>query len=124
MSYIFGSVIPLPAGKKQEYIDSAARRAPILKEYGATRIIECWSTEIEPGTGVDPGTGVLGAARARPVAFVFSWIVWPSKEACYAGMRKVTADPNLAMGIPLYEGMQPILGGFEVLLDTDGELDK
>ena len=117
MSYIDGFVIPVPAGKKQAYRDLAARAAPIFLEHGATRVVECWGDDVPDGKVTD----FKGAVKAEGgEVVVFSWIVWPSKEAREAGNRKVMADPRMKMEgeeMP-FDGKRMIFGGFEVLLDA------
>ena len=44
MSYIDGFVIPVPADKKEAYRKMAETAAPLFKEYGAIRMVECWGT--------------------------------------------------------------------------------
>lgn len=44
MSYIDGFVIPVPTAKKSAYREMAVKASLIFKEYGATRIVECWGT--------------------------------------------------------------------------------
>jgi len=51
---------------------------------------------------------------------VFSWIIWPSRQARDAGMKKVMADPRLQPDThPLpFDGKRLIYGGFEVLVEA------
>ena len=117
MSYIEGFVIPVPAGKKQAYREMAAMAAPIFQEYGATRVVECWGDDVPTGTNTDFFRAVQ-AQEGENV--VFSWIVWPSKEARDAGSAKVMADPRMQMGDDMpFDGKRLIYGGFELLLDSD-----
>ena len=54
---------------------------------------------------------------------VFSWIVWPSKEARDEGTRKVMADPRMDMdGAEMpFDMKRMIFGGFSVLFDSDAK---
>ena len=49
----------------------------------------------------------------------FSWIVWPSKEARDAGMKKVMADERMKPeNNPMpFDGKRLIFGGFETLVE-------
>ena len=122
MSYIDGFVIPVPTGKKQAYRDMAAKAAPLFKEFGATRVVECWGDDVPDGKITD----FKGAVKAEPgETIVFSWIVWPSKEVRDAGRQKMLDDPRMEMPADMpFDGKRLIYGGFAVLLDTDGEMDK
>jgi uncharacterized protein YbaA (DUF1428 family) len=50
---------------------------------------------------------------------VFSWILWPSREARDEGMTKVMADPRLRPDVnPMpFDGKRLIYGGFEIIID-------
>jgi uncharacterized protein YbaA (DUF1428 family) len=117
MSYIDGFVIPVPAGNKEAYRDLAARAAPIFKEHGATRIVECWGDDLPDGKVTD----FKGAVKAEGgETVVFAWVMWPSRAARDAGNKKVMEDPRLKMdGDAPFDGKRMIWGGFEILLDSE-----
>jgi uncharacterized protein YbaA (DUF1428 family) len=117
MSYVDGFVIPVPAGKKDAYIKMAAQAGPLFIEHGALRVVECWGDDVPDGKVTDFKRAVKAEAGE---GVVFSWIVWPSKEARDAGQAKVMADPRMEMppeGMP-FDGKRMIFGGFVPLLDT------
>lgn len=118
MSYVDGFVIPVPAGKKQAYRDMAAKAAAVFKEYGATRVVECWGDDVPEGKVTD----FRGAVKARADEnVVFSWIVWPSKQVRDQANPKVMADPRMKMTNDMpFDGQRMILGGFDVLLEVGG----
>jgi uncharacterized protein YbaA (DUF1428 family) len=115
MSYVDGFVIPVPTENKAAYRDMAAIAAPIFKEFGATRIVECWGDDVPDGKVTDFKRAVKAGAGEN---VVFSWIVWPSKAVRDEGMKKVMADPRLQPGSDMpFDGQRLIYGGFEILLD-------
>ena len=56
-----------------------------------------------------------GVQRKDDETVVFSWIVWPSKEARKAALDKVMADPRMKPEVnPMpFDGKRMIYGGFE-----------
>lgn len=116
MSYFDGFVIPVPTGNREAFRRIAAEAAPIFKEYGATRVVECWGDDVPDGEVTD-FNGAVKAEEGETV--VFSFIEWPSKEARDAGNRKVMEDPRMQPDgddMP-FDGMRMIFGGFETLVD-------
>jgi uncharacterized protein YbaA (DUF1428 family) len=122
MSYIDGFVIPVPSGKKQAYIEMAAKAAPMFKEYGATRIVECWGDDVPDGKVTDFKRAVNAEAGET---IVFSWIVWPSKEVRDAANQRMRSDPRMQPPADMpFDGKRMIFGGFQPVFDTDDEVSK
>ena len=116
MSYIDGFVVPVPAGKKEAYREMTASVAPIFKEHGATRIVECWGDDVPDGKVTDFRRAVQAEAGEN---VVFSWIVWPSKTVRDEGNKKIMADPRMKMMDDMpFDGKRMIIGGFSILFDT------
>jgi uncharacterized protein YbaA (DUF1428 family) len=116
MSYIDGFIIPVPAGNREAYREAAAQAAPIFKEHGALRIVECWGDDIPDGEVTDFKKAVKAEGTEN---VVFSWIVWPSKEARDEGNKKVMTDPRLAGAEMPFDAKRMFWGGFRILLDTE-----
>ena len=107
MSYIDGFVIPVPAGNKEAYRAMAAKAAPIFKEHGATRIVECWGNDLPDGKVTD----FKGAVKAQGGEnVVFAWIEWPSKQVRDEAWKKMMAEPH-PESMP-FDGKRMIWGGF------------
>ncbi|MDB5374485.1 MAG: hypothetical protein JWP04_3127 [Belnapia sp.] len=117
MGYVEGFVVAVPAANKDIYRRCAAEAAPMFKEFGATRMVECWGDDVPEGKLTD----FRGAVRAEPgEVVVFSWIEYPSKEVRDAANAKMHADPRMkAMGERMpFDGKRMIFGGFSTLLDV------
>ena len=94
----------------------AAKAAPLFKEFGATRIVECWADDVPEGTQTDFYRAVK-AEEGETV--VFSWIEYPSREARDAANAKMMSDPRMKeMGENMpFDGKRMIYGGFAILLE-------
>ncbi|WP_414472431.1 DUF1428 domain-containing protein [Microvirga sp. M2] len=115
MSYVDGFLIPVPSENREAYREAAAKAAPVFKEYGAVRIVECWGDDLPDGTLTD----FKGAVKAQDGEnVVFSWIVWPSKEARDEAYKTLRSDPRLAEKDMPFDTKRLIFGGFQVILDT------
>ncbi|WP_262296581.1 DUF1428 domain-containing protein [Microvirga sesbaniae] len=117
MTYVDGFVLAVPADKKDEYRRHAAEAAPLFKEFGATRMVECWGDDVPDGKLTDFRRSVQ--AKDDEIV-VFSWIEYPSKEIRDAANRKIMTDPRMeAMGKQMpFDGKRMIFGGFMPILDV------
>jgi uncharacterized protein YbaA (DUF1428 family) len=119
MKYVDGFVLAVPADKKEEYCKHAAQAAPLFKEFGATRMVECWGDDVPDGKLTDFRRSVQ--AKDNEVV-VFSWIEYPSKEIRDAANQKIMAEPRMqAMGEQMpFDGKRMIFGGFDTIVDERG----
>lgn len=117
MNYVDGFVLAVPAENKDAYLELAGKAAPIFREYGALRVVECWGDDVPDGEVTDFRRSVQ--AREDEVV-LFSWIEWPSKEVRDAGIEKMKSDARMKPeGMP-FDGKRMIFGGFAPILD-DGQ---
>jgi len=114
--YIDGFVIPVPAGNKDAYVASARKVWALFKEFGATRLVECWGDDVPKGKVTD----FYGSVKTEPgEVVVFSWIEWPSKAVRDAGQQKMMSDPRMKeLGPMPFDGKRMIFGGFAPVLDA------
>ncbi|MDJ0882415.1 MAG: DUF1428 domain-containing protein [Gammaproteobacteria bacterium] len=116
MNYIDGFVAAVPNENKEKYIHHAKEAAIVFKEHGALKLVECWEDDVPEGEI----TSFPKAVKCKDNEIVvFSWIVWPSKEARNLGMEKVMDDPRMSEEVnPMpFDGGRLIYGGFQVLID-------
>ncbi|MCS2169764.1 DUF1428 family protein [Scandinavium sp. TWS1a] len=116
MKYVDGFVVAVPADKKEAYIALAAKAAPLFKEFGATRVVECWADDVPDGKLTDFRMAVKADDNEE---VVFSWIEYPSKEVRDAANAKMMTDPRMKeMGDSMpFDGKRMIYGGFAPILD-------
>jgi uncharacterized protein YbaA (DUF1428 family) len=117
MTYVDGFVAAVPTANREKFRKHAADAAPVFKEHGALKVVECWGDDVPDGKV----TSFPMAVKCEPgETVVFSWIVWPSREVRDAGMAKVMADPRVqADANPMpFDGKRLIYGGFEVVVEA------
>ena len=116
MSYVEGFVLPVPADKKQAYIEHALYCADVFKDYGMTSMTECWGDDVPEGKVNSMRTAVL---LEDGETVVFSWMTWPDKATRDAGWEKIMNDPRMksdAVDIP-FDGKRMIFGGFVPIVE-------
>jgi uncharacterized protein YbaA (DUF1428 family) len=88
----------------------------LFKEYGATRVVDCWGDDVPQGKL----TSFPMAVQCQPdETVVFSWITWPSRELRNEAWNKVMADPRMqSAATPPFDGKRMIFGGFEVVSEV------
>ena len=117
MNYIDGFVAAVPTANRAAYRQHAEAAAPVFKEHGVLKVVECWGDDVPEGKVT---SFPMAVQRKADETVVFSWIVWPSKSVRDAGMAKVMADPRLKPDVnPMpFDGKRLIYGGFEVLVEA------
>lgn len=114
--YVDGFVLAVPTAKREVYRQHAEFAAPIFRECGALKLVECWGDDVPEGKV----TSFPMAVKCKDdETVVFSWILWPSKEVRDAGMKKFMEDPRMQdMKDMPFDGQRMIFGGFEILVDA------
>lgn len=120
MSYIDGFVVPVKTSRRQEYTEMASRMSKRYLEWGATTVFECWGDDVPEGKVTD----FRRAVAAEPdETIVFSYVVWPSKEARDAGNQQMMEDPEMKAWManekdPPFSTERMIYGGFTPIVEV------
>ena len=119
MTYIQGFLIPVSPEQKEPYRAMAAKAAPLFREYGATRLVECWGEELPEGKRTDMKRAVKAQGDE---GVVFSWLFWPDRATCdAAGERMRTDDRMKPDGEMPFDMARMIVAGFDVASDDGGD---
>lgn len=116
--YIDGTVMPVPADKRDAYTAASEKMADLFKEHGAISVVDAWGDNLPEGKVNDFHMAVL---RKPDEAVVFSWINWKDKAARDAGWEKIMADPRMQEFGPHTVGAdmgRMIYGSFVPLVDV------
>ena len=110
--YVAGLVIPVPEQNMEAYRRWAENGARIFRKYGCLEIVESWEDQVPDGKNTD----FRRAVAARPgEKIVFTWQIWPSKEALAAAEEVMHTDGSLEGGPPPFDASRMILGCFAPL---------
>lgn len=117
MTYVDGFVAAVPTENKEQYIAHARQSAAIFREYGAIKVVECWGDDVPEGKVT---SFPLAVQCKEGETVVFSWIVWPGKEARNEAWEKLMQDPRMSTeNNPMpFDGSRLIYGGFEPIFEA------
>ena len=117
MTYVDGFVAAVPTANREKYRSHAEKAAVVFKEHGALKVVECWGDDVPQG---EVTSFPMAVKCKEDESVVFSWILWPSRQARDAGMKKVMADPRLKPDVnPMpFDGKRLIFGGFEMIVEA------
>jgi len=117
MPYVDGFVAAVPTANREKFRQHAEISAEIFKEHGALKVVDCWGDDVPDGQLT---SFPMAVKLEDDETVVFSWIIWPSKEARNEGMSKVMEDPRMhADQNPMpFDGKRLIYGGFEMIFES------
>ncbi|WP_222194971.1 DUF1428 domain-containing protein [Modestobacter italicus] len=124
------TIVPVPVGRKDDYIAFSRRMAEVYRDHGAVRITDYWQVADAGGQedfhadGLVYGEGelpdfadVIGAAASE--AIVVTLTEWPSREARDRGAAAATSDPRVLATLeedPVFDGSRVIASSFEIAM--------
>ena len=116
MTYFEGFIVPVPKANKEAYGKHATEFAPLVQEFGVTRMVETWGDDIADGKVTDFRKAV-DATDDEDV--VFSWFEYPDKKTRDATNEKMMSDPRMKdMGANMpFDGKRLIMGGFDAIVE-------
>lgn len=117
MTFIDGMVAAVPTANRDAFLKHAKDSAEVFKEAGALRVVENWGVDV-PGGEIT--SMAMAVKQEDDETVVFSWVVWPDKDARDAGWAKVMEDPRMRPDVnPMpFDGKRMIFGGFETILES------
>jgi uncharacterized protein YbaA (DUF1428 family) len=114
MAYVDGFLVPVRNDRREDYRKLAEMAAAVFKAHGALEVVEAWGDDVPEGKL----TSFPMAVKLEPdETVVFSWIVWPSREARDAGNDEAMKDPRMQApdDVP-FNPERMIYGGFEQIV--------
>lgn len=114
--YVSGFVLAVKSDRKDAYLEVARTVGKVFREYGATRVVECWGDEVPEGKI----TSFPMSVKCEPgETVVFSWLEFPDKDTHDACMKAIESDPRMKPpeSSDISDPARMIFGGFSVILD-------
>jgi uncharacterized protein YbaA (DUF1428 family) len=90
MNYVDGFVAAVPTANRDAYKKHAEDASVVFREHGALRVVECWGDDVPKGKLT---SFPMAVQKTADETVVFSWVVWPSREARDEGWKKIMSDP-------------------------------
>jgi uncharacterized protein YbaA (DUF1428 family) len=117
MTYVDGFVAAVPTEKRAEYLAYATQFAALFKKHGALRIVENWGDDVPEGKLT---SFPMAVQREPHESVVFSWVIWPSREARDTAWKTLMQEPAMQPGAsPMpFDGKRMIYGGFQTILEV------
>jgi uncharacterized protein YbaA (DUF1428 family) len=116
MTYVEGFIVAVPKANREAYRRHAADAAPLFHEFGVTRHVEAWASDVPEGKVTDFRKAVQ-ATEDEDV--VFSWFEYPDRATRDAVGQKMMSDSRmeeLGAAMP-FDGKRMIFGGFAAILE-------
>ena len=119
MLFMTAYVAAVPTKEKDTYFKHIEQAADLFKQHGATRVVECWGSDVPAGEL----TSFPLAVKCEPdETVVIGFVEWPSKESHDENMPKVMEGMREHMkkgtlGAPPFDGKRLIFGSFDVILE-------
>jgi len=116
MTCIQGFICAVPTKNRGVFIQHAQKAAQAFHDYGCVAAVECWGDDV---TSCDVPSFPAAVLAQPDETVVFSWYVWPTKDAHDAFMRAMPDDPRLnpeTNPMP-FDGKRVIFGAFETVLE-------
>ena len=118
MPCVDGFITPLPKSKLEQYRAMATKCGEIWREHGALQFRECIADDVKMGELTSFPRSVQ---QKDDETVLFSYIVYPSREARDAINDKVMNDPRMkdmmAPEAMPFDGKRMIYGGFDTIVD-------
>jgi len=114
--YVDGMVFAVPVVNRERFREGAARMAQVLREHGASRVVECWGDDVPEGQVTSIPLAVQ--LREGEVA-CFSWVEYPDRETRDRCRAAAAGDARLehAPEDQTFDGKRLIWGGFSAIVE-------
>lgn len=124
--YVQGFLVPVPSGNKEAYRTAALAMWDIMKDYGATRVIEAWQQDVPRGQHTD----FFRAVKAEDgEVVVFSFVEWASKQVCDKSHETMMQDERMKQFMgenpdtkPPFDGKRMVYGGFVPVVELTRQM--
>jgi len=113
--HLDGFIIPVPADKREQYLEMAEWFDRAMVDLGAIEVTEAWEKDVSDGKRTDFRKAVAAEPGEK---IVFSWILWPDKATADAAHEAIHEDERFkAMTEMPFDGRRMIFGAFEPILN-------